>query len=485
MLLHADFDSFFQFNREPVPNWTGHILLCSFKWFLPGYLAEKLLLIIYFAGLPYAFRNLIKSAKGSVWAGYLIFPFTYNYLISLGFYNFSFGIIGLFLVLSFWIRNHETASASIKKTGILSFLLILIYFSHILMFGIALVALASYTFVLFLKQWAESSPFKEIFITHLKKVLVLTAGSIIPLVLMFYYFASRPNTNNPVFLPKSELFSWLGYINPIICFSVGVEKISTIITNIALLGLIIVGIIYRIRARNSIAATNGKKLVFHTNDAWLLICGIMLLLLFTMPDKNGMASLISMRFAFLSFLFLLLWIATMKHAKRFTLICLLLILVAHVKRVRHIDSAITGHNAVAADCRETASFIKPNSIVAPVNLSDHWVRGHFSNYLGIDKPLIILENYEAAMDYFPLMWNTEKIPHLQAGGVSLAGNSVLSSAPINASNQKKEIDYIFVLGNWDTTNTEQLKSLQLISSRFTLVHKNTNCTLYRRKISTN
>ncbi|MNX98539.1 hypothetical protein D3C86_1309530 [compost metagenome] len=230
-------------------------------------------------------------------------------------------------------------------------------------------------------------------------------------------------------------------------------------------------------------STGKKEPFFRINDVWLLMCGVMLLLLFIMPDKNGMASLISMRFALLSFLFLVLWISTMKQAKILTAVCLLLILVFHVKRVRHIDSAIDGHNAVAVDCQETAKFIEPNSIVAPVNLTDHWVRGHFSNYLGIDKPLIILENYEATTDYFPLIWNKENIPDLQVGGKSVLSNSLFSSIPTNTANEKREIDYIFVLGDWDSSNTEQLKNLQLISLHFVPVHKNTNCTLYRRKIT--
>jgi len=485
MLLHPDFDSFLQFNPEPVPNWTGHILLCFFKWFLPGNLAEKLLLILYFIGLPYAFRSLIKSAKGYIWLSYLIFPFTYNYLLSLGFYNFSLGIIGLLIVLSFWIRNHETITASIKKIVILNILLILIYFSHVMMFSITLLAVVCYTFITFLKQWIENGKLKEVFTIHLKKALVLLVCSLIPLVLMFFYFANRPTSENPDFLSKQELFSWLGNMNPLICYSVGIEKISTIMTNIVLLGLIIGGLIMRIRTWKSATNSTTKKGFLGINDAWLLVSGVMLLLLFIMPDKNGMASLISMRFALLFFLFLVIWISTMNYSKPFALICLLLILVAHVKRVRHLDHVIDSHNAVALDCAETAKFIKPNSIVASVNLMSHWSRAHFSNYLGIDKPMIILENYEATMDYFPLLWNKEKIPNLQAGGVSIDGNFWLSTAPINPQNQKKELDYIFVLGNLDSTNTEQLKNFQMIARHFKLIHKNNNCTLYRRKITGN
>ena len=50
-------NSFFCFNPEPVPNWTGHLFLSVFNCFLPAFIAEKVLLIFYFIGLPYAFRD--------------------------------------------------------------------------------------------------------------------------------------------------------------------------------------------------------------------------------------------------------------------------------------------------------------------------------------------------------------------------------------------------------------------------------------------
>src|SRR6185295_1290073 len=37
----------FYFNPVLVPNLSGHALLCVFNFFLPAYLAEKLVLIIY------------------------------------------------------------------------------------------------------------------------------------------------------------------------------------------------------------------------------------------------------------------------------------------------------------------------------------------------------------------------------------------------------------------------------------------------------
>jgi hypothetical protein len=481
MLVHTDFESFFRFNSEPVPNWTGHILLCFFKWFLPGYLAEKMLLITYFVGISYAFRRLVKSFNPEyIILSYLIFPFTYNALLSFGFYNFSLGIIGLFLILSFWIRNHQTIAGSFKKIGILAVLFILTYFSHIVTFGVALLACGFYLLIFFLRELFQKRRIKDVFIGELKKGVALLLSSIIPLILLIIYFANKPNTGVKIFLPKEELIKWLNYLNPIICYHEGIESWFTRKIIYILYALIAGGIIIRVRNGLSRNKTTGKRGVFHFNDLWLLVAGIMLFLLFVMPDNNGSASVISIRFGLLFFLFLVIWISSMKPAKWFTLVCSILLLLIHFKRIRYYDSVIDQYDATAINCAKVSSFIEPNSIVASLNFT-YWYQGHFSNYLGIDKPMVLLENYEATMDYFPLLWNTQKLPNFQIGGEPITENPLFSLTPTNTQNAKREVDYLFVLGKWDSTKTEHLQNLQLISHHFKLVHKNEHCLLYQRK----
>lgn len=486
MLFHGDFDSFYQFNSEPVPNWTGHVLLCFFKSFLPGYLAEKMLLLIYFIGLPYAFRNFVKSINpGYIGLSYFIFPLTYNHLLSLGFYNFSLGMIGLFLILSFWVKNHHTIAGSVKKMGVLGLLLILTYFSHVLMFSISLLAIGCYVFISFLKELVETKKFKESFLPQFKKALALLVSALIPLVLMALYFSKRPDTTGfREFLPKQELIQWLNYLNPIICYNKEIEMAYTRKIIYILCGLVITGIIIRIIRRKSAANGEIRERFISLNDTWLFLAGIMLLLLFKMPDKNGMASIISMRFGLLFFLFLVTWIASMKYAKWFILVCSLTLLAIHFKRVRYLDSVIDIHNTVAVNCNKVEKHIKPKSTVVSLNFSNFWFKAHFSNYLGIDKPLIILENYEATMDYFPLLWSRNTVPNFQIGGVSVSENPLFESIPFNLENEKKEVDYVFVLGNWDSTNTNHVKALEMMSGHFIQTYKNEDCTLYRRKSMT-
>lgn len=89
--------------------------------------------------------------------------------------------------------------------------------------------------------------------------------------------------------------------------------------------------------------------------------------------------------------------------------------------------------------------IEPFKTVLPVKNSDNWLHGHASNYLGIDKPMVILENYEASLDYFPIRWNRNNIPNLYFGEMSSANDCL--SWESNSNNDIAVIDYIFLLND--------------------------------------
>jgi hypothetical protein len=55
------FQQFFLLNPEPVPNWTSHFMLAFMQLIMPAFLAEKILVILLLAGMPFAFRALLKT----------------------------------------------------------------------------------------------------------------------------------------------------------------------------------------------------------------------------------------------------------------------------------------------------------------------------------------------------------------------------------------------------------------------------------------
>ena len=59
-----------------------------------------------------------------------------------------------------------------------------------------------------------------------------------------------------------------------------------------------------------------------------------------------------------------------------------------------------------------------NSIVLPVPSDNYWLLVHISNYIAVDKAMVVLENYECTLADFPLKWKDENMPLVQMGNSS-------------------------------------------------------------------
>ena len=114
----------------------------------------------------------------------------------------------------------------------------------------------------------------------------------------------------------------------------------------------------------------------------------------------------------------------------------------------------------------------------PLNYSDNWLVKHFSNYLGVEKPMIILENYESDKGYFPVNWNRKSKPNLLVGSQNL--NSFLCFEwKTNIENPVTKIDYVFIIGNpenvKDSCNTALLRE---VVAEYRMIYQTENCRLY-------
>ena len=72
--------------------------------------------------------------------------------------------------------------------------------------------------------------------------------------------------------------------------------------------------------------------------------------------------------------------------------------------------------------------------------------------------MVILENYEANVRWFPLKWDMEKMPKLLLGSKNHIGDMYWISNE-NSSNEKK-IDYVLVYGNTSKIDNEKYAELK-------------------------
>ncbi len=435
-------DTYFVLNGEPVPNWSGHWLLTICNAFLPAFIAEKIVLLACLAGLPIAFRSCaLQLNKKAGILTYLIFPACYSFIFGLGFYNFSLALVFSFTSILFWMKSHKN-----KRTILwvikLAALLLITYFSHLFVFAITGLAIGIY--ILVTEKPAKDKTYLNAIMSAL---LTLLSASALPLALLVSYFVLRSGQGSYEFLDQRVLVDWLQAGRPMVIYNSLIEETYTRKIVYVIGALSLIGAYNRI---NGLSRSLKHGLRFQPDDAWLAIAAVVTILYFVLPDSNGAAGFVSVRLALLIFMFTSMWIALQNYSTWLKIGVVIVTVYCHFKLLQYYDGVIEGLNEKAVACASLAEVIPPNSTVLPIDRSNDWMAIHFSNYLGSDRPLIILENYEAGTDYFPVVWNWPKLPNTTFNGLS-SDSLQCVSWPHQGYNQAVPIDYVLLLGELNTS----------------------------------
>jgi len=477
---NSQLNMFFMFNHEPVPNWSGHIILSLFNLFLPAFLAEKFLLLLYMIGLPFAFRVLIKTiSPDNYFFSYLIFPFTYPFLLILGFYNTCIAIVLLLVTLTCWIKFEENLT-SVKNIIILFILFIATYFSHLFIFGILLIIICLHIFTKTIFNWVNTYNFKKALIISIRKSLILFLITLLPLSLLFYYFYSRQSTGVANFINHEELLSWIKNIRPIISLNFLAEEKYTKKIFYIIIVILIIAVYNKINSIKVLDAHSFKEKIkynfnniFSINDFLLLSAIVFLFLYFIMPDSDGVAGYVSVRFCLLFFIVLCIWLSVQKFSKWFMILSICGVLFLHFKLNNIYSKAASDLSKIAVQCSNASKYIEPNSVVLPLNYSENWLQGHFNNYLGIDKPMVILENYECGLSWFPLKWNEKFFPNNILGDFN--SNQELQIMLLkNETQYPVKVDYVFILGDiYSKTDSANRLINKIVIGNYKLLNSDT------------
>lgn len=481
---------FFTLNLEPVPNWTGHFVLALLGTFMPAFLAEKVLLLLYFFGLPYAFRRLVLQLNPkNVLISYFIFPFVYAYPFLLGFYNFSIALIFLLLAFGYYIKNGSRLSSSYKAKVILFLLLTATYFSHLIVFAVLLMLIGIHVLIEMLSRlYVKTESASIVIVKTAKKSFSVFLSAVLPLLLFTYYFLKRSSSGYQVFIEKSELIQDLFNLRPLIVYNTSYEKQYTQVIALVLFALLTITLLKRAMAYlQKMGEIKNKELdekrLSHSPEPWVFLISsvIMLVLYFVLPNTNSSGGFISVRFALLFFLFLLLLLATQNFSKWLMRISVLIILVCSGILFSSYLHRLNSFSKLAADCYAAANTIEDKSTVLSIKYADPWMAQHFSNYLGADKPMVVLENYEAITGYFPVKWNDQLLP--KSVNRDLKSNVPACAKNLNLLNNKElMIDYVFVFGELNMEEGDCFSDLKReVLNRYKLIYDNETCQVYRLK----
>ena len=143
--------------------------------------AEKGFLSAYVIFFPIAilyFLNAIEHGRERI--SLVIFPFIYNYLFLMGFYNFAFSVPLFFFSIGYWWQHKE--KIHVRNIVLLNAMIIITYFAHLI----------SYPFLLFSIRFLAIIYFHKRLQLAIINICILLPASILLLL---------------IYLPSSDLLS--------------------------------------------------------------------------------------------------------------------------------------------------------------------------------------------------------------------------------------------------------------------------------------
>jgi hypothetical protein len=391
-LLSGDplFKDYFTLNLLTA-NLSCHFILALLNLAFPAWLTEKIFIGILVTAIPLAFRYLILKVQTKPGLLHLlIFPFSWNFLLMLGFYNYALGLTLSLFILGWYIGKRDNFSW--KQMLVLSILLFVLVLTHGFVF--LMFCLVFGLFKLFNFFIEKSSVRKGTILKAAWTEWYLYVLAFIPAIAFFFLSMRGPSELNPAtrYLNLLEHLQWLAVTRPVIAFAWKSEWLWGLLVTFSLL-IPIFWVISRMIHKDPQSNPDGFGLAF------LLSASVLLLLFILVPDYlGGMGGHLSVRIMIFFYCMIIGWISVQRIPEFLQILSILLFLIPQVMLTKlHLEDLKPLNSEVKAIERMSLQ-IPEGTVVFPVNCSNYWLQSHFFSYLGVEKNILVLENMVALSD---------------------------------------------------------------------------------------
>lgn len=388
--------------------------------------------IIITSGICLAFRFLVLQInRENAFAYWLIFPFCQTAAFYLGFYNFELGVFLALLTTACWIRT-ESKTMKAGTVVLLTLLSTMLYFTHLVPF-LLMVMIVGMRMLLLLFRKDYQLFFRRIALFFI---------SLIPALIVFtiYYSSRTENTLAPAWADFNSTAASL-LIPHQICFHMAEQvPIATGIGILLLLAALYAGILFFIR-RKTLTNNERNRFVF-----WFCSWAILVLLTFISPDDFGGSGAMTVRLIEISWIMLLLFVASSSISFPKMMIIALVLAAATIPLSVYHKPTITNGNDYAHVAMSFAPEIKPNKTAVYIAFthSDN-TYAHIGELPFAEKKSILLSSYESAHDFFFVKFRKEFNAQYTIGGIPRdMFNGYAGFWPTDTSKPVKNIDYVFL-----------------------------------------
>lgn len=442
----AFYSRFYNVVYQPNPNWFSTFAMALLLFIVNGIIAEKLFLTFYIIFYLSGFCLLLKKvSNNNFWWLLVIFSFVFTHALTKGFYNFSFGIAIYFWVVSSWLRYLD--NRNIARAFLFFIFIFLAFFAHLLAFVFAVftcVALiGSYSIV----AGAEGNKHdgRRFFLKNLVALILF----IVPFLAIMAWFTNKEGGMQLSFRPHFYRVVELAQFKHIVNFN-HYELTWTTIIGCTLLLLFVLCFV-RLNGLLKVNKFDGFL--------WALLFVGAIYLCF--PDNIlGRQMDMSLRTQVFAHILVAIVIAYKMPLEKLKMAGAMVLFVCFIVLSGLRFSTQRSASDAESELLTAGKYIKPYSVVLPLNFSPggsdkngkeiaDWNASfrHATQYLGAEKPLIILDNYEANAGYFPIQWVSGINPYHYLS----AGNGIEGIPPFARIDQYKQqagvvVDYIIMSG---------------------------------------
>lgn len=391
---------------KPTPNWFSTFVLAILLFVVNGIVAEKILLTLYIILLVSGFYRLLQkvSSKQTLWP-LAIFLFVFTHTLSKGFYNFSFSIAFFFFLVWSWLRFLE--KRGLANAALFLLFASLLFFTHLISFVFGALTCGALA-VSYSITYAREKKLPK----FLWKNLLLLGAFLLPFTILAGLFTQAHGGMQlhlrHHFYRLVELVQFKYIVN-----ITHQEDTFALVAGITLIVLFIVSVINLLKEKK-ISQYDGLL-------ASLLL--IMLVYLFFPETVLGTDVMLGMRVQLFVFILMCCCVAYRQPQQAMvqagSIVLLVCFAAMGVYRLVYTSAAADA----TADYTSAAKYIKAGSVVLPLDFARggkdkngkeitdrNWPFVHAAEYMGTEKSLIFLDNYEASTGFFPLQWKEEVNP---------------------------------------------------------------------------
>lgn len=405
MLSDGQYGQIFCSNSGLVPNQFAHWVLALLLKLLSPLHAERVLLAVIVTTMGLGSYALSRAFVRPNLLVLLVLPFTYGFLLVMGFHNFLLGVGLALLFAAWWVRS----SAKHKLQYVLLLLAsVVLYYTHTmaLILFLAICGLHELMLVAGLHTRPES------WATGRIKPLLAFVLAVIPAFALFVLF-DLGQAKSWGHVERSTLLRELIDLRYLLLYAREQEVKFTYAMKLILVGSFVLALFHRF------VPLQGSRWKPRRADLLLLLAGLFLVLYFIVPDSAGYAGFISIRLQLFALLCIILWTAAQPIPSAAALAPVLMLLMLHQARLNHIKEFMAPLAQARDHVMDAAQHIPEGALVFPIHNMPNWELAHIPSLLAVERKVDLLYSYEAGTGYFPLNW-CEGLPspllgHLKGG----------------------------------------------------------------------